>query len=815
MLKRANQAAAANPPPRPAVNNAALAKQPFPSSARSSVPPKSSPSIANMFAKQSQSQQSAVGSQSRATATTTTAAPLHPHSVNVPPPAPPRSSNYKPLASLYGNSDSFKEEPDMVDLTDSTPRLPSQPSQPTKAVSTPYFDENNYSDDDLDEMEFHFPSALPTVPSNPPQRTPPKVKDEKPPASGTSVLSWSQSSPSHFEPPRPQPVVNQQASKRSSPDDTEPAPVTTKKAKRQLPWPSSVQPANEDSQSQSADTDVTSQPKPKPTAIWESSESAVKAQKKQLKTHLKGSAKTTEASPQTTTSSQSKGPINLSAEQQYVKTLVVDRGQSVFFTGPAGTGKSVLMRAIIHDLKKKYARDPERVAVTASTGLAACNIGGMTLHSFAGIGLGKEDVNTLVKKIRRNPKAKTRWAKTKVLIIDEVSMVDGELFDKLSQIGRIIRNNGRPWGGIQLVITGDFFQLPPVPEGAGKERESKFAFDAATWSMSIDHTIGLTEVFRQRDPGMLNEMRLGKISDETVRSFQALSRPLTFDDGIEVTELFPTRQEVDSSNQRRLKALTGKVYRYDAIDTGDPKIRDRLLANMMAPPSIELKKGAQVMLIKNMDDTLVNGSLGTVVGFMTEATFEMKAGIDDSEMESDAKRRVRAFTNALSESSKTDNKEYPVVAFHNVDGVQRQILCVPEDWKVELPTGEVQAARKQLPLILAWALSIHKAQGQTLERVKVDLGKVFEKGQAYVALSRATTKQGLQVLNFQKSRVMAHPRVVEFYNKLYSAEAALKKKAAGSITSYTVKQPVPADGSARNPVSLLDEDEEETMTAYG
>jgi ATP-dependent DNA helicase PIF1 len=275
---------------------------------------------------------------------------------------------------------------------------------------------------------------------------------------------------------------------------------------------------------------------------------------------------------------------------------------------------------------------------------------------------------------------------------------------------------------------------------------------------------------------------------------------------------FPTRYEVDSSNQRRLKALTGKAYRYESIDTGDVKIRDRLLANMMAPPVIELKKGAQVMLIKNMDETLVNGSLGTVEGFMNEATFELKAGVDDSDMETDVKKRVRAFTNALAEA-KPDNREYPVVCFHAVDGTQRRILCVPEDWKVELPTGETQASRKQLPLILAWALSIHKAQGQTLERVKVDLAKVFEKGQAYVALSRATTKQGLQVMNFQKSRVMAHPRVVEFYNKLYSVETAMKKKAAGSITSYTVKQAAPAGVSARNPVSVFDEDEE-AIAAY-
>jgi ATP-dependent DNA helicase PIF1 len=245
----------------------------------------------------------------------------------------------------------------------------------------------------------------------------------------------------------------------------------------------------------------------------------------------------------------------------------------------------------------------------------------------------------------------------------------------------------------------------------------------------------------------------------------------------------------------------------------DINIRDKLLSNMMAPPVLELKKGAQVMLIKNMDETLVNGSLGTVIDFMTEGTFELKGGDDDSDVETDAKKRVRAFTNALSE--KTDNREYPLVSFHAVDGTQRRLLCVPEDWKVELPTGEVQASRKQLPLILAWALSIHKAQGQTLERVKVDLGKVFEKGQAYVALSRATTQEGLQVLNFQKTRVMAHARVVEFYNKLYSAESAVKKKEQGSITSY-VSKGAPLEAPARQQHDdLFDDDEEEAMAAYG
>ena len=189
--------------------------------------------------------------------------------------------------------------------------------------------------------------------------------------------------------------------------------------------------------------------------------------------------------------------VFLSDEQKKVLDLVVNAKKSVFFTGSAGTGKSVLMREIIEVFRRSYLKEPDRVAVTASTGLAACNVGGVTLHSFSGIGLGKEAAEELVKKIRKNAKAKNRWMRTKVLIIDEISMVDGELFDKLERIARMIRGNGRPFGGIQLVVTGDFFQLPPVPDYG---KVAKFAFEAGTWGTSIEHTIGLTQVFRQKDP---------------------------------------------------------------------------------------------------------------------------------------------------------------------------------------------------------------------------------------------------------------------------------------------------------------------------
>ncbi|TLD04963.1 uncharacterized protein PgNI_09539 [Pyricularia grisea] len=805
MLSRANRDFEAKRPSDPVAPKPLLARQLFPSS--SPVQPQQSENVVEQLRR---------------------GVPAHPVALSSRTPNVPNktnqqrtsgingigSGNRQSFATLCHNTESFREEPHIISLLDD--ENGAQKSQPTSSV---FIADGDLSDDDNLDLDFEQPSALPTVPAHTGVSRQTVTATAQPSADApppSSLLSWSQSSPSHYVAPR-LPSHDIQLKRKSEVVDSEP-PVPVAK-KRSLPksWGRATSPSGGDRAGVSgyATPVVKSQSSKLP---WDTTASAVKAQKKQLRDQLKRAPSTASHISlddienvvndhvTATTKATKNSAVTLSNEQRHVKDLVCSRSQSVFFTGPAGTGKSVLMRAIIEDLKKKWKKDPDRLAVTASTGLAACNIGGMTLHSFAGIGLGKEDVTTLVKKIRRNPKAKNRWLRTKVLIIDEISMVDGDLFDKLSQIGRIIRNHGKAWGGIQLVITGDFFQLPPVPDGSDK-RDIKFAFEAATWNTSIDHTIGLTEVFRQKDPAfanMLNEMRLGKISEKTVANFKSLERELRFDDGLEVTELFPTRSEVERSNNLRLAALKSKTYRYDAQDSGDPNFRDKLLQNMMAPQKLELRKGAQVMLIKNMDETLVNGSLGTVVGFMSETAASIggissHGGLDGEEepISEDVRKRIKAFGREL-ESSSTDNKEYPVVTFHGADGTPRSLLMVPEEWKSELPTGEVQASRKQVPLILAWALSIHKAQGQTLERVKVDLGKIFEKGQAYVALSRATSQEGLQVLKFDKNKVMAHPRVVQFYNKLYSVETAMK---AGGTKSASTPQPGAGASGSRSVTS--------------
>lgn len=608
---------------------------------------------------------------------------------------------------------------------------------------------------------------------------------------------------------------------QNGPPPPQPQPKPSKR--RTLPW-MDEEPAQEKkwmklSKNRVIPADATPQPKSQngPKYPWNTSASAVKEQQKQHREENRRLIKRNEGDEESIRAAVAKktreqpAKVFLSEEQQHVLALVVEHKKSVFFTGSAGTGKSVLMREIITSLRKKYVREPDRVAVTASTGLAACNVGGVTLHSFAGIGLGKQEVPELVRNIKKNQKAKHRWMRTKVLILDEVSMVDGDLFDKLEAIARQIRNNGRPFGGIQLVVTGDFFQLPPVPDHG---RVAKFAFDAATWKTTIEHTIALHHVFRQKDPGefsilhnpnfttdkttvfagMLNEMREGRLQQSSINAFRNLSRPLGELHDIEATELFPTRSEVELANNTRLGNLMGETHVFEARDGGaitDQAQRDKLLQNCMAPQTITLKKGCQVMLIKNVDDSLVNGSIGRVMGFMDETKFDgyTRTDREDAPLNADG-----TFTSQIDNDSTipladsihikkktmepmfTSSRRWPVVRFIIADGTTRDFLCMPESYKIELPNGEVQASRQQIPLILAWALSIHKAQGQTLERVKVDLGKVFEKGQAYVALSRATNMAGLQVLRFDPKKVNAHERVRNFYSNLVRVELGEKNR---------------------------------------
>ncbi|PGH03558.1 ATP-dependent DNA helicase PIF1 [Blastomyces parvus] len=640
--------------------------------------------------------------------------------------------------------------------------------------SNVYFDENDFDDDiDLDEptsfsinlsQSQSFTSSRIQPPELPPPAEQPAPPSDNAPPS-TLPLPWSSSPPTNLLPPAKRRVLPWEAKENLEPE-TRPRARPEPKSHIRTPAPSKTS-----------------------SLPWDKTLSAVKEDQKEFRKQQKIRVSSEKSQAPLGTRAPKVPSIFLSEEQKRVVETIVKDSKSIFFTGSAGTGKSVLMREIIRKLRERYKKEPDRVAVTASTGLAACNIEGVTLHSFAGIGLGKEPVADLVKKVKRNQKNRTRWLRTKVLVIDEISMVDGDLFDKLEEVARKIRNNGRPFGGIQLVVTGDFFQLPPVPDST---KLAKFAFSASTWNTTIQHTILLTHVFRQKDPefaAMLNEMRLGKLSPETVTAFKALSRPLDFHDALDATELFPTRSEVENANSARMNRLSGETMVFTAVDSGtmqNETQRSQLLADCVAP-TIQLKKGAQVMLIKNMDESLVNGSLGKVVAFMDETKFdyfskhdaEFAGDLAHDDRNDKTINKLKSYENMT--GSVSTKGVWPVVCFVQPDGTERHLLCQPETWKIELPNGEVRAQRTQIPLILAWALSIHKAQGQTLQRVKVDLGRVFEKGQAYVALSRATSKDGLQVSRFDPRRVMVHPKVLEFYSNLSSIHNI--KDAANTIAN--------------------------------
>ncbi|NWU39203.1 PIF1 helicase, partial [Hylia prasina] len=411
-------------------------------------------------------------------------------------------------------------------------------------------------------------------------------------------------------------------------------------------------------------------------------------------------------------------PARLSAEQEAVLGAVRS-GKSIFFTGSAGTGKSFLLKRIVGSLP------PNITYATASTGVAACHIGGTTLHAFAGIGSGKAPLEQCIQLAER-PGVRQHWLACQHLIIDEISMVDGKFFDKLEAVARAVRKRDEPFGGIQLIICGDFLQLPPVCKA---NEETKFCFQAKSWRKCIHINMELTEVRRQTDKtfvSLLSAIRVGRCTEEVTRQLMQTAAHRSERDGILATRLCTHKDDVELTNERRLQQLPGEVHVFEALDS-DPMLVKLVDAQCPVGGRVELKLGAQVMLAKNLDVSqgLVNGARGVVVGFESE------------------------------------QKGLPKVRF--LCGVTQLIKM--EKWVIKGPSG-VHLSRQQLPLKLAWAISIHKSQGMSLDCVEISLSRVFESGQAYVALSRARSLAGLRVLDFDPKVVRADPAVLQFYRQL-------------------------------------------------
>lgn len=499
--------------------------------------------------------------------------------------------------------------------------------------------------------------------------------------------------------------------------------------------------------------------------------------------------------------------LSLSKEQQRVLDLILTERKNVFFTGSAGTGKSYLLKIIIQKLLTRYGSSS--IGISAPTGLAAANIGGQTIFRLLGLGLGKEPVDLLLKKIKKNMDKYMTWRRMVVLIIDEISMLDSTLLEKLNVLAKSIKRSDKPFGGIQLIITGDFLQLPPVD--ISNSTNINYCFKSQTWNEIIDESVVLTQVFRQNgDPELieiLNALRVGRIDHRVESKLRHLSRALEFDDGVVPTELFPTRHEVERSNLAKLEQLDGPEISYKATDLSingapvDEMVR-KSLDMLMCVPELKLKIGAQVMLIQNdVDDRLANGQLGLVECFLTKPIYRIFAsrfGKDYDYSRTQVLRKVGQML--LNKKGLTNNPEYddlslleennavivdellknfnpeddflPLVTFTTANALQLksrpvQLLVETAEFKPD-PHGKYSNGftRHQLPLILAWSMSIHKSQGQTLPRVRVDLKKVFEKGQLYVAISRCVSSHGLQVLNFDRRKVFVDQEVIEFYDKI-------------------------------------------------
>ncbi len=401
---------------------------------------------------------------------------------------------------------------------------------------------------------------------------------------------------------------------------------------------------------------------------------------------------------------------------------ILTMGHNVFLTGAAGTGKTYLINRFI-----RHAREHGiTVAVTASTGIAATHIGGMTIHSWSGMGirdtLTDEDIDVIVS---REYLAK-RFAKTNILIIDEISMLSGVFLANLDRLLRSTRFSQEPFGGIQVVLVGDFFQLPPVSRGSDVE----FAFDHPVWRTLRLAICVLDVQYRQwEDPllTILNEIRSGAMSRESLALLDSRNIEVATDDH---TELFTRNISVDGYNTQRLNAIHDDTFVFEMQSKWAEKLVEALKKWCLAPETLILKKWARVMFVKNnFDAGYVNGSIGHVVG-----KYEC----------------------------------LPIVEL--TDGTR--IIADHMDWSIE-ENGKVKATILQIPLRLAWAITVHKSQGMTLDMAVMDLSDAFVRWQWYVALSRVRSLSGLILRGYNPTALQIDPRVREYDEILRATSTAV------------------------------------------
>lgn len=511
--------------------------------------------------------------------------------------------------------------------------------------------------------------------------------------------------------------------------------------------------------------------------------------------------------------------VRWSPEQAQAAHLV-EAGHNVFLSGSGGSGKSLLLRYMI-----ARARARGRIVhVTGSTGMAAVNVGGRTLHSVAGCGLGDAPLPALQAALANRPKVVARWRSMHMLVIDEVSMVDAEFMHKCDQLARWMR--GRPdeaFGGIQVILVGDFAQLPPVldRQPPGAPERPQFCFELPLWvDRALDlRVVDLRTVFRQGGDlaAVLNRMRFGEHTADDEALFAArVGVVLPATDGVEPTRLCALSERVGAINAARLQAIPGAPEPFDCRITwrADEGVRmtptveaalkghgDKMKQHAPATPHIDLKAGSQVLLLANLDVEagLVNGARGVVRRFATaaeerariEAVIESIDGMTDAESASAAAHSARVALRLAQEQPGDDpSKRFPVVAF--ACGVETRI--VPHKWSVTDP-GVGTVDYWQVPLLLAWAMTIHKCQGMSLDRAVISMAGIFDCGQAYVALSRIRSLDGLSLDDFDPRAVRVHPKVLHFYRNGFRPARSVPP--VGPPLDPTLPKPSAAVGSSR------------------
>ena len=414
---------------------------------------------------------------------------------------------------------------------------------------------------------------------------------------------------------------------------------------------------------------------------------------------------------------------------------ILKTGKNVFITGSAGTGKTYLLKQYIQYLKERRVYP----TIVAPTGIAASHLKGHTIHSFFALGIRDTVVdNGYVEFLQDKTYLKTRFSKLQVLIVDEVSMVSPEIFASMDKVLRAFKNSPEPFGGVQVVISGDFFQLPPVSK---EFKEKRFAWQSPVWKALELKSCYLQEKFRQDDDQLikiLDEIRTGEVSLEAQSSLDDCYEK-ELNAKFMVTKLYTHNMDVDRINLEELEKLKGKPQLFKFTSKGSAKNIEKIFKTALVLEELTLKRDAVVLFIKNNPEKgYVNGTTGVVLGF---------------------------------------EGDIPVVQ----TSMGQKIRVVAEDWTVENDKGETVATVSQVPLRLAWAITIHKSQGMTLDAAEIDLSKTFEVGQGYVALSRIKNIDGLRLMGLNEMALKVDPLTLRIDEPIKKASL----KAAQEIESYS------------------------------